>query len=198
LRGAALCRLVRRCAVRAALLGMTGCIPRGVPARGIRGKQKPVTRRAGRCQGAPLSADRENETTGGGVPAGGRTTVDRPQSSQYDQGDGRTPAVVRPGSSRPWSRGAEAGSDDDPPDRKPCLASQGPTQFDWFLQRENAGDPKTNGEVLRLMLNSLHEHGWGLAQLFYDQSIKESVRRSARFDFAHPAFGIAQASRVPP
>jgi hypothetical protein len=38
LRGAALCRLVRPCAVRAALLGMTGCFPRGVPARGIRGE----------------------------------------------------------------------------------------------------------------------------------------------------------------
>jgi hypothetical protein len=70
LRGAALCRLVRPRAVRAALLGMTGCIPRGVPARGIRGKQKPVTRRAGRWQGAPLSADRENETTGSGSPRG--------------------------------------------------------------------------------------------------------------------------------
>ena len=94
MRGAALCRLVRPCAVRAALLGMTGCIPRGVPARGRRGKQKPVTRRAGRCQGVPLSADRENETTESGFSGGAGT---RRCDEAQGRGRERGRAVIKDG-----------------------------------------------------------------------------------------------------
>src|ERR1019366_6609653 len=41
LRGAALCRLVRPRAVRATLLGMTGCIPRGFPLAGYGESRSP-------------------------------------------------------------------------------------------------------------------------------------------------------------
>jgi hypothetical protein len=46
-----------------------------------------------------------------------------------------------------------------------------------------------------MALAHLHETAWSLANLFYDQTLKESAKRRERLNLAHPAFGIAQLAQ---
>ena len=50
-------------------------------------------------------------------------------------------------------------------------------EFEWFLTRER-GEPRTYGEVMRLA--GLHETAWSLAQLFYDQTLKDAAAAERR------------------
>jgi len=67
-----------------------------------------------------------------------------------------------------------------------------PTAFKWFRERE-ADFFKTHDVVTALA--QLHESAWSLANLFYDQTLKESASRRKRLNLAHPAFGIAQLAQ---